>query len=387
MHCVPSGYAECSRVLGDRRSFYLQKNGACIQRHDHLISTSFFIYFEIRNTMNTIFVLPSYTSDSVSLIAYQYVQALVQRGHEVGITSIRRSALQKGPEFFYVSIFHIFRCNTIVTNLFLPDLLGFLISHIHPRIKWVAFLHCDVIGGLAAEAKPFAKVKAWLWRLVLSRAESVISPSHYALKRLSKLNNITIIQHCINPVVERWFRANALINASKPKRTDYPHSAVRQPSYVFIGRDTRAKRLFVLFDLLRADPNCRVKVIGTIAHSSSRVAQLSQEERARCTFYGYQSDPYQFLDSKDTVICPSGREGFGLIPVECFARDIAVAVINEGVFKELYGNSSIAYFRISDLQEKIPNLTQSMQILKAKYVGEDALSKRVDQLVVVLFKR
>lgn len=334
--------------------------------------------------MKTIFLLPSYISDSVSFIAYQYVETLRRRGYDVGITSVRHSPL-RNSSLQYVSRWKIFKCKVLVTNLFLPDLLGYFISRLHPSTKWVAFLHCDVVGGLAAERKSFAKVKAWLWRKVLSRADLVISPSLYALKNLTAIKNSVIIHHCISPDIEYYFRSNAGLPISKTHIiTKYPLESCSS-SYVFIGRDTPAKRLFVLLSLLRIDPKCTIKVIGKITFSQEKIEQLTEEEFSRCTFYGYQEDPYQFLNNEDVVICPSGREGFGLIPLECIARNIPVAVINEGVFRELYGDTSIVYSKISELPLNVSQLSKDIQMLKEKYIGVGALNERVDRLISVLF--
>ncbi len=334
--------------------------------------------------MKVIFLLPSYVANSVSFIAYQYAETLTSRGYSAGVTSIRKSAL-KNCSLQYIPQWKILKCEVLVTNLFLPDLFGFFLSYVRPSMKWVVFLHCDIVGGLAAERKPFAKIKAWLWRKVIAHANTVISPSLYALKNLNTIKHSVIIHHCINPEVEYSFRSSAGLPISKTHiLTKYPLKSFSS-SYVFIGRDTPAKRLFVLLSLLRIDPKCTIKVIGEISFSKEKIEQLTKEEFLRCTFYGYQEDPYQFLNNEDVVICPSGREGFGLIPLECIARNIPVAVINEGAFRELYGDTSIVYSKISELPLSVSKLSGDVNMLKEKYIGADALNERVDRLISVLF--
>lgn len=334
--------------------------------------------------MKTVFLLPSYMSDSVSFISYQYVACLRARGYDVSIASIRRSRLNN-CSMLYVSKWNIFTCKVLVTNLFLPDLFGFIISKFFPSIKWVVFLHCDIIGGLAAERKPFVKLKAWLWRLVLSKANLVISPSLYAFKSLPSINNRVIIPHCIDPAVEIFFRSNCGLIARKFQISKNNLAINKSSSYVFIGRDTPAKRLSSLLTLLHIDKACTIKVIGLIKHSKEKINKLTETEISRCIFLGYQNDPYQFLSIGDVVVCPSGREGFGMIPLECIARNIPVAVINEGVFKELYGGSSISYERIADLPRSIFRLNEDMKNLKIKYIGVDALNERTDMIISALF--
>ena len=220
---------------------------------------------------------------------------------------------------------------------------------------------------------------------MLSRADLVLSPSLYALKSLSAVKSSGIIPHCINPEVESSFRSNASSGAVESYISTRSSIVNEGISYVFIGRDTPAKRLSVFLNLLQIDKTCTIKVIGSIKHSKAKINQLTEEEVSRCTFFGYQNDPYNFLTSSDVVVCPSGREGFGLIPLECIARNIPVAVINEGVFKELYSGSSIVYNRIADLPMNVFRLNKDMKMLKIKYIGADALNERIDMLVSFLF--
>ena len=300
-----------------------------------------------------VFLVPRYTFESVSFIAHQYVQALSACGLDARIASLRRSTLPADP-LLNRSRWSLVSCNVLVTHLFLPDLVGCALSRLIPSIRWVPFLHCDIVGGLAAERRPLAKLKAWLWRAALSRAEMLISPSRYALHGARFTGTSIVVPHCIVPSVEAAFRRRAgsggnevgdAMPAAPPVET--------QSSYVFIGRDTRGKRLSTLLRMLGREPTARLKVIGAIEHSRSVLERMEPSALARCALLGRCYDPYRHVAVGEVVVCPSGREGFGLVPLECLARRIPVAVINEGVFRELYGGTSIVYDRIDELPKII----------------------------------
>lgn len=333
-----------------------------------------------------VFLVPKYILDSVSFVVYQYAVSLRKMEFDAVICSLRPPSLVADPSV-RAPIWNIFSCDTLVTNLFLPDLAGFLISRVFSRIKWIPFLHCDIVGGLAAEGRAFARLKACIWRAVLSRAELVISPSRYALRSLPSVRRATIIPHCIDQTLDAEFRDQA--QATRPDHaaapsSDIVHGACAGQRYVFIGRDTRGKRLKSLLQLLALDPHSRLKIIGAIDHSRSALDQLPPSQAARCLLLGRQFDPYRHVEPGEVVVCPSGREGFGLVPVECIARNIPVAVLDEGVFKELYGHTSMVYSRIADLPRHVDRIPSDLVGIRECYVGPRALGQRVALLVPLL---
>lgn len=334
-----------------------------------------------------IFLVPTYAAESVSFVAYQYVTAMRRRGIDARICSLRRSEMPH-DELVCRSKWELLGCDTLVTNLLLPDLLGFVLSRLLPWIRWRPFLHCHIIGGLAAERKPFARAKAWVWRAILSTAPVLAAPSRYALRSVPNARRTAVIPHCIEPAIEAAFRSLARSGTAAATATDdatpAPCADTDTLSYVFIGRDTRAKRLRSLLGLLQTNPMINIKVIGALDHSRRMFDALPASQAARCQILGQQFDPYAYVLTGDIVVCPSGREGFGLVPIECLARDIPVAVIDEGAFKELYGGMSIVYDRVANLPRSAAKLTRDNAAIRERFIGASVLDQRVDLLWAIL---
>jgi hypothetical protein len=155
---------------------------------------------------------------------------------------------------------------------------------------------------------------------------------------------------------------------------------------VFIGRDTPTKRLRSVLRLLQLDPAARVRIVTDLSFSKVAVAALSPEEHTRCDVIGFSSDPYAHVGVGDIVVCPSGREGFGMVPLECLSRGIAFAPINEGAFREYWKDTPLCYSRI----EQLPDLAscavgdESVTQLRDQFIGQAALEARIDILLATL---
>lgn len=332
-----------------------------------------------------VFLVPRYTFESVSFICYQYVSELRKHGIDAHIASLRNASLPKDPVLNKL-LWQLPSCDILITHLFLPDLVGFLLSRLIPSIKWVPFIHCDIVGGLAAERRPFTKFKAWLWKSIIYRAELVISPSQYALRCLPNVKNVVIVPHCIDPEVEAVFRDMAIGKSKESDGSQVELDNETTPCYVFIGRDTRGKRLSSLLRLVANNKMLKLRVIGKVNYSKIILEQLSSLDLTRCEFLGHRFDPYRYVRQGDVVVCPSGREGFGLVPLECIARNIPVAVINEGVFRELYGGTSMVYDRLTDIPDMTGELTKDMRPIREKFIGRTALAVRIELLMAILIK-
>jgi hypothetical protein len=332
----------------------------------------------VNRSSRVVFLVPRIIANSVTFVIYQYVVALRARGIDAVIAAPRSAKIALDPDI--VAPFSaIFLCDVLITSLFVPDLIGWLVSRVR-RIDWVPFLQCDIIGGMVGERKRFAKWRVAVWRGALGSATRVVTPSRYAAKSLRPVPQLALLPHCLVLSLETQFRA--ITGRLAPPVADRAQEA--DPAYVFIGRDTPTKRLRSVLRLLSLDPRARVRLITAIDFSSAAVAALTPDERDRCEIVGFAVDPYAHVLPDDIVVCPSGREGFGMVPLECLARGIACAVIDEGAFHEYWAATSMSYSRIEDLAARRGCQSHVAQVIRDAFIGGDALRQRVDRLEMII---
>jgi glycosyltransferase involved in cell wall biosynthesis len=334
--------------------------------------------------VEVVFLVPTAKFDSVTFVTMQYVIALRARGIAAYICSVRPSRVVLQNELVAPRR-ALLSCDVVVTGLFVPDIVGWILKCLRRRVRWVAFLHCNITAGMAGERKFLAHQRVALWLWALRQAETIIAPSQYAARSFKGMPQVILLPHCIVPEIENDFRRLA---GAAPTTARVPAAtpASGAPAYVFIGRDTPIKRLRSVLRLLRLDPAARVRIVTELSFSKAAVAALPPAESARCDVIGFSSDPYAHVGADDIVVCPSGREGFGMVPLECLSRGIAFAPINEGAFREYWADTPLCYSRI----EQLPALASravgndSVTPLRDQFIGKAALDARIDILLPTL---
>jgi len=319
--------------------------------------------------------------DSVTFIALQYVLALRERGVDAGLIGLRGGDVAACRPFVRPRA-SLATCDVLVSNLFLPDLAASMIRRARPRMRWVSLLHCNMIVGMLGEKKVATRERIGLWRRALAGADAILSPSAYAAKGLSGGPAIIRLPHALVPEIEARFRGEPGTGRAQPASSRWG-----DPTYVFIGRDTRTKRLYSMVRLLRADRRTHIRLITRIEHSAAIIDSLDASERARCELIGYSANPYDHVSPADIIVCPSGREGFGLVPLEALARGFRPAMIREGAFAEYWEAAGLCYDRIEDLPSLPAASERSIGELRQRFIGWPALQERTDVLLDVISGR
>ena len=324
--------------------------------------------------MDVVFLVPRICRESVSFVAMQYVIGLRERGVTAAIVGLRGGD-HPAIRPLVAPRSSLAGARAIVSNLFLPDLAAAALKRVRPGLRWISLLHCNMLIGMVGEQKRFARERIGAWRRALAQADAIAAPSHYAARGLlAGRGPVTPLPHALVPELEAAFRAVPLGS----------HFPALPPAYVFIGRDTPTKRLHAMFRLLHADPAARVRLVSHLDHSAGLFAQLPAEARARVELVGFAADPYAHVGAADIIVCPSGREGFGLIPLEALARGLRPATIREGPFAEYWNAAGLCYGRIEELAALPPPASDALNVLRTRFIGWPALMERVDVLIDLL---
>jgi len=71
----------------------------------------------------------------------------------------------------------------------------------------------------------------------------------------------------------------------------------------------------------------------------------------RCIFLGFKSNPYEYYKYFDIFILPSRGEGFPLALLEAASMKKAIITSDLDVFKELFINEEVLFFKLDDLND------------------------------------
>lgn len=330
--------------------------------------------------MDVVFLVPTICRDSVSFVAMQYANALRAEGIEAGIAGVRGG---DHPAIRHLKVGQsaLASCGAIISNLFLPDLAAAAVKRARPRVRWISLLHCDLLTGILGERKSHARQRIGLWRQALAGADAIAAPSFYSARALMPGGPPVVrLPHALLIDEETRFRGVAGVPPAA-------HPADARPTFVFIGRDTPTKRLYAMFRLLKANPDAHIRLISRLDHSAGLYAALSGADRARVELIGFAPDPYAHVGRQDIIVCASGREGFGLIPVEAIARGLRPATIREGAFEEYWNVPGLCYDRVEDVPMLAPPEPAVIAGLRARFVGAEAMTSRIDVLKDLLAGR
>jgi glycosyltransferase involved in cell wall biosynthesis len=154
-----------------------------------------------------------------------------------------------------------------------------------------------------------------------------------------------------------------------PFRTDLKNQHTKKKKIVFIGNIKKHKGLYILLD---AFLQCRKDgldyefvIVGS--HNNFRSVDkqtskfLDNLERQEVSFSGYIDDDekWKLLTESALLVQPSLYEGFGYPPLEAMFSGTQVLISDINVFKEVYSNFPVTFFRSgdsSDLKEKLMGL-------------------------------
>ena len=199
-----------------------------------------------------------------------------------------------------------------------------------PKTKVICTQHLSISTPLA-QAKGIQKLKyvlilkamQWLW----VKADAIIAVSSALAEDVRKnvrLNNP--ISRIYNPIVLPNY--TILIE----RKITYPWSDKNIPTFVFVGRLAKVKRVDLLlqaFKQVQQKQLCRLLIVGDGTEKAFILDFIRKNDLTDvCHLTGQQNNPLPWIKSADALVLSSDYEGFGNVIVEAMACGTQVIATN-----------------------------------------------------------
>ena len=175
------------------------------------------------------------------------------------------------------------------------------------------------------------------------------------------------------------------------------------PYIVFIGNIKKQKGLSVLLDAYNkitknTDFSHKLVIVGNADNfrttDTLTESYITSKMNKNIVFTGHVSDDelYNILSHADVLVQPSTYEGFGIPPMEALYLGCNVLLSDIPVFKEIYGDFPVTFFRTNDVDDfgnkivnickfkKDINVDNVRQLIKLKYDANKSVEIIIDSL-------
>ncbi len=234
------------------------------------------------------------------------------------------------------------------------------------KIPVLATIHDVVYLDVKGLSSPIGTLirKIYL-KYAISRSSGVITVSKYSAHRIKHhfphINDICISYNGPNTL---------LLNASSEKN----ESVYPTPYYLYVGNVKPHKGLDTLIEAFQRLPESyRLLIVGSkdsFKTNDRKVTKLLENlsSSTKIVFTGRVTDNElkSIITNAEALIQPSRYEGFGLPPLEAMLLGTPVIISDIEVFKEIYSEFPVNYFRVNDnfdLESKIKHLNTNRIIL------------------------
>ena len=125
--------------------------------------------------------------------------------------------------------------------------------------------------------------------------------------------------------------------------------------FIFVGNVKKHKGLVTLikaFDLF-PDKNTKLYIVGKKENFQTAFSEIEQQNNPNIIFTGWIDDKkvYSLMNNARALIQPSLYEGFGIPPLEALYLKTPVILSDIPVFKELYRNMPVVFFKCGDAED------------------------------------
>lgn len=251
----------------------------------------------------------------------------------------------------------------IHTNGLRPDLFAYLNRK---KIRYhISTLHNFVFEDLTYA---YNKLVSWIfgniWLILLNRTDKLVC-----------------VSATLREYYTRWFNNNRLVvihnGIAESDYSVFPDKNItdvidrfRSKSLTvlgFVGILTGRKGVDQILRLLSVEKGLAFVIIGDgkeISPLKNEAKQLDVLER--CLFCGFKEDAISYFRFFDLYVMPSKSEGFGLALVEAVQQNIPVVCSDISVFRELFTNEEVTFFKLGDLNSLSEAVTTAQKTRRPK---------------------
>jgi len=214
----------------------------------------------------------------------------------------------------------------------------------------------------------------------------------------SRADKLVCVSEALKQYYEKWYSAskleviyNGISDADNYMKPDndiiQAIEGFRSKGLKVLGTAailTRRKGIGQILNMLVEVNYCSLVIIGN-GKELINLQRLSEKLKiaSRCFFSGFRSNSVKYFKYFDCFIMPSRSEGFGRALVEAVQQKVPVVCSDIDVFKELFDDGEVTFFKLDDKNSLIKALKTAMVtgINKAELAYTRFLNSYTDQLM------
>ncbi len=202
------------------------------------------------------------------------------------------------------------------------------------KIPFQIQLHTDIFNPYYVEHSVFNRVRVWLARFLIPRANCIRVVSgriKYSLSRFN-LDRITVL-----PIFSELSKRTGDVNLRKK----YPeHDFI----VLMVSRLTREKNIYlaleVLKEVIKQYPKTLLVIVGEGPEKVNIKYQISNIKiEGNVKFEGWQENLSGYYHSADCLLLTSNYEGYGLSVMEALQNGLSVIMTDVGIAGEIVKNN------------------------------------------------
>lgn len=191
--------------------------------------------------------------------------------------------------------------------------------------------------------------------------------SWYVKRALKISQEIFTVSEFSRERIKDYFKTdktiNVVYNGVKKSLIDYknshPKTKKNKEGIVYLGNIKPYKGLRTLWNaykrLLTDGDAPPLTIVGGIDFRIKDNDMIAEIERNKhlINFVSRANDEslYEILENAEVLVSPSQYEGFGLPPLEALYLNTPVIISDIPVYKEIYGNLPVTFFRVDDVDD------------------------------------
>lgn len=230
------------------------------------------------------------------------------------------------------------------------------------------------IKGLSSKLGTFARKICY--KRAIKKSKAIFTVSEFSKSRIQKK------LHCKKPIVVTYSAEPSYIRDATGGADRAGEKIEKQNNILFVGNIKKHKGLAVLLDAFE-------KIVSTTELSALRLVIVGENENFRSrddaifnrikslpkdsvVFTGKISDDElkSYYKTAKLLVQPSFYEGFGVPPLEALLSGTNVVLSDIEVFKEIYGDFPITFFKTGDAFDLAEKIKRTLEKPSPKNIPE-----------------